>query len=83
MGDLIPLLPPADSGFIWVPREVMTAAGPRVALLQEPLPEPPSWSDMLLGELGYGEGLLGAALGLVVLWSRLAGLWRKLTGGEG
>ena len=80
MDDLIPLLAPADSGFAWVPRDVMTAAGPRVALLQEPLPEPRSWQAVALGELGYGEGALGTALALVVLWGRLAGLWRRLVG---
>ena len=82
MADLIPLLSPADSGFAWVARDVMTQAGPRVALLQERLPEPPTWQDVVLGEVGYGEGALGTVLALVVLWSRLAALTKRLTGGE-
>lgn len=83
MGDLIPLLSPPDSGYAWVARDVMTPAGPRVALLQEPVPEPSTWQDALLGEVGYGEGLLGTSLALVVLWGRLAGLARRLTVGRG
>ena len=83
MGDLIPLLSPADSGFAWVARDVMTQAGPRVALLQEPLPTPPTWQDAVLGEVGYGEGMLGTVLALVVLWGRLAGQVRRIFGGDG
>ena len=83
MADLIPLLSPADSGFAWVARDVMTQAGPRVALLQEPLPEPPTWQDVVLGEVGYGEGALGTVLALVVLWGRLAGVAKRIIGGGG
>ena len=82
MADLIPLLSPADSGFAWVARDVMTQAGPRVALLQEPLPTPPTWQDTLLGEVGYGECMLGTVLALVVLWGRLAGTVRRIFGGS-
>lgn len=78
LGDLIPLLSPADSGFAWIARDVMTQAGPRVALLQEPIPEPLTWQDTLLGEVGYGEGLLGTVLALTVLWGRLVGLAKRI-----
>ena len=80
MGDLVPLLPPAEAGFAWVARDVMTPAGPRVALLQEAVPEPPTWQDALLGEVGYGEGALGTVLALVVLWGRLGGLVKWIAG---
>jgi len=60
----------------------MTLAGPRVALLQEPLPKPPTWQDAVLGEIGYGEGALGTVLALVMLWGRLVGLAKRISGGD-
>ena len=80
MGDLIPLLSLPDSGYSWVAREVLTPAGPRVALLQEPLPQPPTWQDALLGEVGYGEGALTTCFAVAMLWKRIARLLRGLSG---
>lgn len=68
----VPLLAVPDSGWVYVTRQVLTPAGPRVAILQEPAPEPvPLWVQVATGESAYGEGFLGIVLMVVALWGRI------------
>jgi hypothetical protein len=74
------ILDQAANGFIYQLETINTPIGVRVVALQVIAPPPPTWIEMAVGELGASDGVLGAALALVIFWERLRGYWRNIRG---